>query len=144
MDIKDLKVISNWLDSKFTGPFGIKFGFDALIGLIPGIGDLLTTFISSYVVIRAAGMNVPKIILAKMGLNILIDQIIGTIPLIGDIFDFAWKSNEMNYQLILTYSQDHNKVLRGAWLNIVIAALIGLSLFIIPIYIMVLLLQLFF
>lgn len=142
--ISDLKVISKWLDSKFTGPFGIRFGFDSIIGLIPGFGDLFTTFISSYIVLRAAALNVPKIILAKMGLNILIDQLVGMIPLLGDIFDFGWKSNEMNYKLVLEYTQNQKTVVRSAWLNITLAVFIGLTLLILPIYLLVVILQAIF
>ena len=143
-NIKDLKLISNWLDSKFTGPFGIKFGFDAIIGLIPGIGDLFTTVISSYVVLRAAAMKVPKVILVKMGFNLLIDQLFGWIPIIGDLFDVGWKANNKNYKLVSEYSENRTPVVAKAWLNIALAVLIFLTLLILPIYLIIVLLQLIF
>lgn len=143
-NLQDLKIISKWLDSKFTGPFGIRFGFDSIIGLIPGIGDLFTTFIGSYIVVRAGAMNVPKIILARMGLNLLIDQLIGSIPLLGDIFDVAWKSNEMNYKLVLKYSEDKRRTVRAAWLNIAVAVSVAITLLVLPIYLFIIILQAIF
>lgn len=143
-NIKDLKLISTWLDSKFNGPFGIKFGYDAIIGLIPGIGDLFTTLVGGYVVLRAASMKVPKIILAKMGLNLLIDQLFGWIPIIGDIFDIGWKANNKNYKLVADYKESTSPVVAKAWLNIIVAVVIFLSLLILPIYLIVVLLQLIF
>ena len=139
LNVKDIEVLANWLDAKFTGPFGFKFGFDALIGLIPGFGDLFTTFISSYVVLRAAALKLPKIVLIKMATNILIDQLIGSIPILGDLIDFGWKSNQKNYELIVKYSHNRSQVLVRSWTDIIFLALILLSILVIPIIILVLL-----
>ena len=143
-NIKDLKVLSNWLDTKFTGPFGIKFGFDGIIGLIPGVGDLFTTLIGSYVVMRAASLKVPKVILAKMGINLLIDQLFGWIPIIGDIFDIGWKANSKNYKLVAEYTENRTPTVTKAWFNVGFAALIFLGLLILPIYLIVIILQAIF
>ena len=143
-DLKDIQLISSWLDSKFTGPFGIRFGYDAIIGLIPGFGDLFTTFISSYIILRAAALRVPKVVLAKMGINILIDQVIGFVPVIGDLFDIGWKANNRNYKLVSEYMNNKKVEKVKAWINVMIATLIVLSLIIFPIYLIVLILQFLF
>ena len=93
--------LSRWMDSQFEIPgLGIRFGLDALFGLIPGLGDTLTSLVSFYILSAGVRHGVPRITLARMGLNIAIDWIIGAIPFIGDLFDVAWKSNVKNVELI--------------------------------------------
>jgi NAD/NADP transhydrogenase beta subunit len=96
-----LKILSAWLDNVFVVPgTRLRFGLDPIIGLIPVVGDLTTTVISLYIIACAAQMQVPKSTLARMGLNIVIDSVVGAIPFVGNIFDFAWKSNALNMQLL--------------------------------------------
>jgi hypothetical protein len=96
-----LKLLSVWLDNVFVVPgTGWRFGLDPIIGLIPIVGDLATTVISLYIIAAAAQMQVPKSTLARMGLNIIIDSVVGAIPLVGNLFDFAWKANALNMQLL--------------------------------------------
>jgi hypothetical protein len=90
-DIRDLELISKWLDTKFQGPFGIKFGFDGIIGLIPGFGDLITTGLGSYILIRATNLNTPKIVIVRMAFNIVVDQLLGMIPILGDELQACYK-----------------------------------------------------
>ena len=77
-----------------------KFGLDPLIGLIPGIGDTASAIVSALVLIQAARRGLPKILLARMSLNILINEGIGIIPIAGDAFSFWFKSNARNYELL--------------------------------------------
>ena len=77
-----------------------KFGLDPIMGLIPGLGDTASAVASALSLIYAARCGVPKILLARMGLNILINEIIGIIPGIGDAFSFWFKSNKRNYDLL--------------------------------------------
>jgi hypothetical protein len=96
-----LKILAAWLDNVFIVPgTNLRFGLDPIIGLIPVVGDLATTVISLYIIAAAAQMQVPKSTLARMGLNIVIDSVVGAIPFVGNIFDFAWKSNALNVQLL--------------------------------------------
>ena len=74
-----------------------------------------------------------------MATNILIDQLIGSIPILGDLIDFGWKSNQKNYELIVKYSQNRSQVLVRSWTDIIFLALILLSILVIPIIILVLL-----
>ena len=85
------------MDTAFEVPgLGWRFGFDALIGLIPGVGDVATTFVSLYLLVLAGRMGLPRITVARMGLNVAIDMLRGSLPLVGDVFDVWWKSNKMN------------------------------------------------
>src|SRR5512132_1559022 len=77
-----------------------RFGLDALAGLIPGFGDTVTSMVSFYIVASAVSYRVPKVTLLRMGLNIGIDYLVGSIPLVGDFFDAFWKSNQMNVALL--------------------------------------------
>lgn len=77
-----------------------RIGLDALVGLIPGIGDTATTVASLYVLGSAVRYRVPKITLLRMGLNLGIDYALGSLPVVGDVFDAWWKSNQKNIALL--------------------------------------------
>lgn len=95
------------MDAQFEIPgLGIRFGLDAILGLIPGIGDTLTSLVSFYILSAAVRQGIPRITLARMGVNIAIDWIIGAIPLVGDLFDVAWKSNTKNVELIRRHAAE--------------------------------------
>jgi hypothetical protein len=91
-----------WLmDDLFRVPgLGWRFGLDALIGLIPGLGDTATTIVSFYILASAVRYRVPKVTILRMGLNIGIDYVLGSLPVVGDLFDAWWKSNQMNVDLL--------------------------------------------
>ena len=89
------------LDDLFRIPvLGWRVGLDALVGLIPGVGDTATTVASLYVLGSAVRYRVPKITLLRMGLNLGIDYAVGSLPLVGDFFDAWWKSNQKNVELL--------------------------------------------
>lgn len=93
--------LARYLDGLFRIPgTGWRFGLDALIGLVPNVGDTLTSFASFYILIAGVRYGVPKITLLRMGLNIGIDYLVGTIPIVGDLFDIFWRSNSKNIELI--------------------------------------------
>src|SRR5688572_4182600 len=96
-----LENLSLYLDGLFRIPgTGWRFGLDALIGLIPNVGDTLTSFASFYILVAGVRYGVPKITLLRMAFNIGLDYLVGTIPFIGDAFDFVWKANKQNMDLI--------------------------------------------
>src|SRR6185369_4310262 len=98
---KGLDDLSRYLDGLFRIPgTDWRFGLDALIGLIPNVGDTITSFASFYILLAGVRYGVPKITLLRMALNIGIDYVVGSIPFLGDAFDFFWKSNQRNMDLI--------------------------------------------
>ena len=98
---ENLEQLSRWMDGLFRIPgVGWRFGLDALVGLIPGVGDTLTSLVSFYILASAVRYRVPKITLLRMGLNIGVDYVLGAVPFVGDLFDAAWKSNQMNIELL--------------------------------------------
>jgi hypothetical protein len=98
---ENLEHLAALLDDIFRLPgTQIRFGLDALVGLIPGIGDFLTSIASSLIVFAAWRRRLPRVTIARMVANIAIDTVIGTIPVAGDLFDVAWKANRMNMRLL--------------------------------------------
>lgn len=99
--LRRLDTLADWLDSRFKLPgTDIRFGLDSLLGLVPGIGDGVLALPSVYLIASAHSMGVPKMTLLRMSWNVLIDMLIGAIPLIGDIFDVGFKANRRNIALI--------------------------------------------
>jgi Domain of unknown function (DUF4112) len=90
-----------WMDSAFVIPgTDFRVGFDALIGLIPFLGDLIGMAISSYLILIAARLGVPRVVLMRMLLNVGADAVLGAIPLAGDVLDAAWRANAKNARLL--------------------------------------------
>ena len=89
------------MDDLFRVPvLGWRFGLDALIGLIPALGDTSTALVSFYILAAAVRYRVPKITLLRMGLNIGIDYVLGAVPVVGDFADAWWKANRKNLDLL--------------------------------------------
>ena len=122
---KGLDDLAFYLDDLFRIPgVGWRFGLDAIIGLVPNVGDTLTSLASFYILIAGVRYGVPKITLLRMALNIGIDYLVGSIPFIGDAFDFFWKSNKQNMNLIRDRATGKDKGTTGDY--IFIFGLIGL------------------
>jgi hypothetical protein len=97
----DVELLARLMDSVFWIPgMRVRFGLDAVIGLIPGLGDTLTSFVSLYILKVASLAGVPRVTLVRMALNIAIDYVVGTVPLVGDVFDVYWKANLKNVELL--------------------------------------------
>ena len=98
---ESIEQLSRWMDGLFRIPgTSWRFGLDAIVGLIPGVGDTATTLVGFYVLAAGVRYRVSKVTLLRMGLNIAIDYAFGAIPVVGDLFDFAWKSNKKNVDLL--------------------------------------------
>jgi len=122
------------MDDMFRVPvLGWRFGLDALIGLIPGLGDTATSLVSFYLLAAAVRYRVPKITLLRMGLNIGIDYAVGSLPVVGDLLDAWWKSNHKNLDLLkqrATVSEEEARSGRASdWLFVggIIIGLVGLA-----------------
>lgn len=102
-----IESLARSMDSQFRIPgTGVNFGFDALAGFVPGIGDVATSFISGYIVYEAWKLGLPRHKLVRMAGNLGVDTVIGTVPLLGDVFDVAWKANLKNAKIIRDHLQD--------------------------------------
>jgi Domain of unknown function (DUF4112) len=102
--VERLRQLAYLLDDRFRIP-GTKYriGLDGLVGLVPGVGDAVTTLISLYIVLEARRLGLPVSKLGRMGLNVGLDAVLGAVPLVGDLFDVAWKANRRNVALLLDH-----------------------------------------
>lgn len=82
----------------------IRIGLDPIIGLLPGVGDMLASFVGSAIVVMASRLQVPKIVMARMSLNILVNGVVGAIPVAGDFFSIWFRSNARNAELVRRHS----------------------------------------
>lgn len=122
---KSLDDLARYLDGLFRVPgTGWRFGLDALIGLIPNVGDTLTMLPSFYILFAGVRYGVPKITLLRMAFNIGVDYLVGSIPVLGDAFDFVWKANQQNMKLIRERAAGKGKGKRSDY--IFVFGLIGL------------------
>ena len=96
-----LDALATLLDTAVLIPgTNFRFGLDALIGLVPGIGDAVTTAMSLWIVHEAHQLGAPKHVIARMLGNVALDGVVGAVPLIGDAFDVMWRSNRRNMRLL--------------------------------------------
>jgi hypothetical protein len=121
-------------DSAFRIPgTQITFGIDPILGLFPGIGDLVSPIFSLFLLWHGARLRVPKIVLARMVLNAAIDAGVGAIPVIGDLFDFAWKANAWNLALLEKHAMPGQRASSADWLFVIICCVIVVLVALIPI-----------
>ena len=121
-----------WLmdESIRIGPWAI--GLDGFIGLIPGIGDMAGAAISSLIIARAMKSGIPKSAVIRMVINVALDSLVGAVPFLGDIFDFAFKSNTYNLKIYREALRGERQPIRD-WLFIIFVAVILLTIIILPI-----------
>ncbi len=96
---EELDKLAHLLDSRFSF-LGIRFGLDSILGIVPGIGDLAGLGMSAYILGQGYRMGARKRTLARMGVNVLGDTVIGSIPLVGTVADVFWKANRSNMRLL--------------------------------------------
>jgi hypothetical protein len=132
-----------WLMDKSI-PIGDKWsiGLDPLLGMIPGLGDALGGMISSMIIGRALRDRLPRAAVIRMVLNVAADSFVGSIPFVGDLFDFAFKANSKNLEIYRQALRGERNAKRD-WLFIVLVALIVLALLAIPMITLLLLLRMF-
>ena len=128
------KFLAEWLDQRFTIPgTSIRIGLDPILGLIPGIGDMIANLAGSAIILIAAQYRLPKIVLLRMGLNVALNTIIGAIPVFGDIFSIWFRSNVKNAQLLERYVGTEGRVPNFSNWIFVIAVIGGIILLLIAI-----------
>jgi hypothetical protein len=147
MDDEQLELLARMLDDAFAVPgTNWRFGLDAIIGLIPGLGDLITSAFSFLIVFAAWQRGLPRVTIARMVGNIAVDTLVGAMPIIGDLFDAAWKSNKKNVALLKRASAEqiagaglkHHARDWGALLLLIVAAAAMIA---IPIWVLIWLLR---
>jgi hypothetical protein len=133
-DVRRARTLARALDTAIGVPgTPLRIGADAILGLIPGAGDIVGAALSSYIVLAAARRGAPPAVLWRMVANVAIDTAIGAIPVLGDLFDVAWKSNTMNVELLERFvAEPKNVTTRSRWIGVLIViavllVLVGLA-----------------
>ena len=104
-----ITALERLLERSFTIPgVNMPVGLDALVGLVPVLGDIFTTAMGAYIVWEAKNLGLPKWKLARMGANVLLDTAIGAIPLIGDAADLVFRSNSKNLKILIKHIDKHH------------------------------------
>lgn len=127
-ELAGLQILAHLLDSAFQIPgLNVRVGLDALLGVIPGLGDLGTSLMSLIVLREANRRGVSRITMARMTANLAIDAAVGAIPIVGDAFDIYWKANERNVELLKRHVASDPRIVRRAKLSdrVFFGALIG-------------------
>jgi hypothetical protein len=125
--IEGLRRISQLLDSAFELPgTSYRIGLDPVIGLVPWVGDLVSPLFTIALLWQAREMALPRVVQLRMVINVAIDALIGVVPVAGDLFDFAWKANNMNMALLERHAHTARRASAGDWLFVagIIAALL--------------------
>lgn len=119
--------LGRFLDDSITLPNGYKIGWDGILSLIPGVGDFISSALSSIIVYQAHQLGAPPMVLGRMIVNVMIDTMVGAVPVTGDAFDFVWKANKRNLVLLREFQQQPTRVYRKSLLQniLFIAALMG-------------------
>ena len=133
---ENLDTLSHLLDDFIRIPgTPIRFGLDGIVGFIPGVGDILGGLASSIIIIAAWLRGVPKVTVARMELNVAIETGVGTLPVVGNLFDIGWRANRRNYKLLaesLDLPQRHTAT---SWLFIAGVCVVLSALMLIPLLI---------
>lgn len=144
--LRRVRFLSNLLDQSIPLPGGYRIGIDPIIGLIPGIGDIVAAGLSIYIVYEGARMGLPKRVLLRMSGNVAIETLAGSIPILGDIFDATWKANVRNAKLVEAHhhpaAKERSKRQVMGFILILFAAVVFVALSLVGFYIY-LLLQIF-
>jgi hypothetical protein len=118
--LEALKHISRLLDSAFVLPgTDMRIGLDPILGLVPGLGDLVSPLFAIAVLWQSRDLGLPRVVQVRMIFNVAIDALVGLLPLAGDLFDFAWKANDRNYALLERYAYEQRRPSPGDWMFVI-------------------------
>ena len=133
-----LDYVAALLDDMFRIPgTHIRFGLDALIGWIPGIGDAMTGVASFFIIFASWRRGVPKVTLVRMIANVLLESALGAIPVVGDAFHVFWKANRRNYKLLIREREQPGSNVRRDWLFLAVILFTAIAAVAIPIAIVI-------
>jgi hypothetical protein len=119
---------SRLMDSAYRVPgTAIRFGWDPILGFIPGIGDAATSSLAVAMLYHAYRLGVPRVVLGRMALNTLVDLAAGLVPFAGDVADIAWKSNALNLALLERHQRPGVKPSSGDWAVVLLAMVVILG-----------------
>jgi hypothetical protein len=132
-DDENLDLLSHLLDDWFRIPgTAIRFGLDGIVGFIPGVGDAIGGIASCIIIFAAWVRGVSYVTLARMLANWGIEVLLGTVPVLGNLFDIGWKANRRNYKLLTSGLADPQGTRRRSWLFFAVLCLIFAAMLVLP------------
>jgi hypothetical protein len=118
--LEALRKVSQLLDSAFVVPgTSYRIGLDPILGLVPGLGDLVSPLFTIGILWQGRELAIPRVVQLRMIFNVAIDALLGAVPLVGDLFDVAWKANNLNLALLERHAQEEHAASSGDWLFVV-------------------------
>ena len=109
--VRRMELVARVLDTAFLIPGTTqRFGIDAIIGLIPGVGDVVTTVLSSYIIWEARNLGVSRFAIARMLTNLAIHASVGALPLVGDVFDAFFRVNQRNMRIVRSQLEHRSNI----------------------------------
>lgn len=133
--LEALRHVARLLDSAFQVPgTSYRIGLDPVMGLIPGLGDFVSPLFAIALLWQSRDLGLPRVVQLRMIANVAIDAVLGFIPLVGDLFDFAWKANDRNYALLERYAAEERRASAGDWLFVTLTTILLLVIAIVPLF----------
>jgi hypothetical protein len=130
---ENLDALSHLLDDFIRIPgTPIRFGLDGIVGFVPGIGDILGGLASTILIVAAWVRGVPKVTVARMVMNVAIETAVGSLPIVGNLFDIGWRANRRNYKLLAGSIEEPEKHSASSWLFFGGLCLVLLALLMVP------------
>jgi hypothetical protein len=134
---ENLDLLAHLLDDAFRIPgTQIRFGLDGIIGLVPGIGDVLAGLASCILLFAAWARGLPYVALVRMVANLAIGVVVGAVPLLGDAFDIAWKANRRNYALLVRHIEQPRRHAWKDWAFLASLLLVLAAIFLAPLFVL--------
>ena len=132
-DDENLDLLSHLLDDFIKIPgVPIRFGLDGIVGVIPGIGDIIGGIASCIIIIAAWARGISYVTVARMVTNVAIEVVVGSIPIFGDMFDIAWRANRRNYALLVASVEEPRKHTLQSWIFLSGVCLVLAALVLLP------------
>lgn len=111
-----MRRIARLLDSAVPVPgTSFRFGLDPILGLVPGFGDIVSPLFTVGIIWQARDLGIPRVVMVRMIINVAIDTLVGLVPILGDLFDFAWKSNNKNLALLEQHAYEEQRPSADDW-----------------------------
>ena len=131
--LQALRAMAQLLDSAFVLPgTTFRIGLDPILGLVPGLGDLVSPLFTIAIIWQARDLGVPRVVLLRMVANAAIDTVVGAVPLLGDLFDAGWKANEKNFRLLERHATEEHPPALGDWLVLLALIAVVLAVAVVP------------
>ena len=135
--LEALRRLQYLLDNAFRVPgTSFRFGWDPIVGLVPWLGDVLTALFACAVLVQAHHMRVPRVVQLRMLFNVVIDLVLGAVPLVGDVADAFWKSNAKNFALLERHAVAGRPATTGDWLFVAAIVIVIASMALLPLLVM--------